>query len=51
MSLQQTKKFLTALKHHLEKTNQGFCFDESGRIWTRQDVDNSLNGFKMYKSS
>lgn len=36
--MEYTKEYLERILQHLEKTNQYWCFDEFGKIWTRETV-------------
>ena len=33
-----SKEYVEKLLQHLEKTNQAWCFDEYGKIWTRESA-------------
>lgn len=36
------KTYLEAMLKHLEDNNMGWCFDETGKIWTRQTISLAL---------
>ena len=36
--MEYTKEFVKKLLAHLEKTNQAWCFDEFGIVWTRESA-------------
>jgi hypothetical protein len=36
--MEYTKEYLQRLQAHLEKTNQVWCFDEFGKVWTRETI-------------